>query len=33
MALISGNTEKKEIGLSIGVSGTHDKTKINKRAS
>ncbi|MGE8038016.1 hypothetical protein [Lysinibacillus sp. NPDC093692] len=30
MALIGGNTEKKEIGLSIGVSGTHDKTKINK---
>lgn len=30
MALIGGNTEKKKIGLSIGVSGTHDKTKINK---
>lgn len=30
MATIGGNTEKKEIGLSIGVSGTHDKTKINK---
>ncbi|WP_155590563.1 hypothetical protein [Lysinibacillus cavernae] len=30
MALIGGNIEKKEIGLSIGVSGTHDKTKINK---
>ncbi len=30
MALIGGNTEKKEIGLSIGISGTHDKTKINK---
>ncbi|KMN41545.1 hypothetical protein [Lysinibacillus sp. LK3] len=30
MAIIGGNTEKKEIGLSIGVSGTHDRTKINK---
>ncbi len=30
MALIGGNTEKKKIGLSIGVSGTHDKTKISK---
>lgn len=29
MAIIGGNTEKKEIGLSIGVSGTHDRTKIN----
>ncbi len=30
MAIIGGNLERKEIGLSIGVSGTHDKTKINK---
>ncbi|OXS65761.1 hypothetical protein B1B04_24800 [Lysinibacillus sp. KCTC 33748] len=30
MATIGGNTEKKEIGLSIGVSGTHDKTMIDK---
>lgn len=30
MALIGGNTEKKEIGLQIGVSGTHDNTEINK---
>lgn len=29
MAIIGGNTEKKEIGLSIGVSGIHDRTKIN----
>ncbi|MGN4125837.1 hypothetical protein ACMGD3_12620 [Lysinibacillus sphaericus] len=30
MALIGGNLEKKEIGLPIGVSGTHDNTEINK---
>lgn len=30
MAIIGGNLERKEIGLSIGVSGTHDRTKINK---
>lgn len=29
MAIIGGNTEKKEIGLPIGVSGTHDNTKID----
>lgn len=30
MTVVGGNLERKEIGLSIGVSGTHDKTKINK---
>ncbi|OXS65745.1 hypothetical protein B1B04_24880 [Lysinibacillus sp. KCTC 33748] len=30
MAIVGGNTEKKKIGLSIGVSGTHDKTMIDK---
>lgn len=30
MTLIGGNTEKKEIGLNIGVSGTHNNTEINK---
>lgn len=30
MAIIGGNTEKKEIGLPIVLSGTHDKTEINK---
>lgn len=30
MTIIGGNLERKEIGLSIGVSGTHDRTKINK---
>ncbi|MFJ7915866.1 MULTISPECIES: hypothetical protein [unclassified Lysinibacillus] len=30
MTVIGGNLEKKEIGLPIGVSGTHDRTEINK---
>ncbi|MFJ7982419.1 hypothetical protein ACIQ1D_19335 [Lysinibacillus xylanilyticus] len=30
MAVIGGNLERKEIGLPIGVSGTHDSTEINK---
>lgn len=30
MAFQGGNTEKKEIGLSIGLSGTHRNTKIDK---
>ncbi|UPW81589.1 hypothetical protein [Lysinibacillus sp. Ag94] len=30
MATVGGNLERKEIGLSIGVSGTHNNTEINK---
>lgn len=30
MTVIGGNTEKKEIGLPIDISGKHDKTEINK---
>lgn len=30
MTTVGGNLEKKEIGLSIGVSGTHQNTEINK---
>ncbi|MEQ6355278.1 hypothetical protein ABNX05_11670 [Lysinibacillus sp. M3] len=30
MTTVGGNTEKKEIGLSIGVSGTHNNTEIDK---
>lgn len=30
MSIIGGNLEKKEIGLPIGISGTHNNTEINK---